>query len=491
MKKLLLTATALAAMAIAGTAAAQSGGHVISYRATATVGDIDAGSANTVANADPTTTDAAKYGRSLVGLYLIAEEATGLTGNTLALQDNLSSGAIPSGNNLYTVSLTNATFSTAVASTAVQGVNCTVAPSSGGAAGSNSVTFLVSSSGGGNCTGFTLDLPVTPTLNGVVTVSTNIRTDNEVPIDGGLRSFDAIFPIDAFQPAFNATFSGVANGPPGAGVDTFTPIGVAPATPYTSLSGDGTLGRLAIYVDTRANRGLTPATPVAVADVTAASVAVTGDFDAFNAANTNATLEGNNAASITPTVATFTAAQGYITELLTSKPNGSPFFVTADGGVIDASAYNATINYTLAAGFAAQPAANGAFESIEREGANFIAPWAGGSQGGSQTVVRLSGTGSATGPVRVTLTNGVATGGTAVADSTCTLGGVPANGDLVIGQPQLTACFGGFLRGDLLITVEGAPASLTAKMRNTTAGGDIFETSLGRYSGSNFSQAAQ
>ena len=490
MKKLLLTATALAAMAIAGTAAAQSGGHVISYRTTALVGDIDAGSANTVANADGTTTDLAKYGTTLVGKYLIANEATGLTGNTLALQDNLSSGAIPSGNNLYTVSLTNATFSTAVASTAVQGTNCTVAPSSGGAQGSNTVTFLVSSSGGGNCTGFTLDLPVTPTLNGVVTVSTNIRTDNEVPIDGGLRSFDAIVPIDAFQPAFNATFS-TANTGPGAGADTFTPIGVAPATPYTTLSGDNQLGRLAIYVDVRANRGLTPGTPVAVADVTAASVVVNGDLDAFDAALSNATLEGNNATSITPTAATFTGAQGYIVELLTTKPNGSPFAVTPDGGIIDASNYNATINYTLAAGFAPQPAANGAFEAIEREGANFIAPWAGGSQGGSQTVVRLSGTGAATGPVRVTLTNGVASGGVAVADSTCTLGGVPANGDLVIGQPQLTACFGGFLRGDLLITVEGAPASLTAKMRNTTAGGDIFETSLGRYSGSNFSQAAQ
>ena len=157
--------------------------------------------------------------------------------------------------------------------------------------------------------------------------------------------------------------------------------------------------------------------------------------------------------------------------------------VTADGDQIPASTYTASLSYTLdAAAFAAQPGASGAFETIEREGTNFIAPWSGGSQAGSQSVIRLSSTGTASGAVFVTLTNAYTSGNVAKADGTCNVGVVPAVGDLVIGQPQLVACFGNFLRGDLLVTVEGASAQLTAKMRNSSSAG-TFETTLGRYSG--------
>lgn len=491
-KNILLAATAVGVLAFAGAAQA----HTLSFRAVAPGGPIDSSDANAVADFDPTTTDLVKYGRSLVGLYLIANELTsaGLTGNTVQLADTLSSGAIPSGNNLYTISLTNATFGSAVASGALVGLpaaaNCTIAPSSGGAAGDSSVTFLVSSSGAGPCTGFNLDIPVLPNVTGVVTVTTNLRTDNEVPIDGGTASFDAIFPIDAFQPVYNAAFN--VNG---AGVDTTTTIASTP--PYTTLLGDGNLGSAAIYVDTRANRDLVPGAgvPVVLADVTAATVTVTGDFDAFNAALTNATLEGTSATSITPTVATFSTAAGYLPVLLSARSTGtasaSNLVVTPDGGSIDSSGYTGLIAYTLTpADFAAQGDAAGAFESIERDGVNFFAPWL---QMNSSyiAVLRLSNTGTTdTGPV--TLTMRANNGGTVF--STCTLttpmlqagalvsGGIGANTAIeVTGKSLADNCFGTTsTNADVQVSIEAIATNLTGKVRVINPGGTVVETSLGR-----------
>lgn len=505
MKKLLLTATAVGALALAGTASA----HDLVFRTGAAGGPIDISDLNTVARADDT-----QYSRSLVGLYLIASEtaAANVGTNTLSLSDLLSDpdGAgpqpraqLPSGNNLYTITLTNGTFSAPVTSGNLVGANCTIAPSSGGAQGDSTVTFIVSASGG-VCEGFSqVNIPVAPASAGLVQVTTRYETDNLVPIDGGDKTLDVIFAIDAFQPAFNATFS-TANTGPGAGADTIALIG--PATPggmpYTQLGGDNDLGRLAIYVDTRAQRNLNPGNFVSVADVTTATVQVTGDFSAFNGAGAFPTLTSGTAPlGVTGPVQTFTisgnlaSASGAgtadnITQPLSVKPNGSVFEVYPDGGMIPSSDYAASISYTLdPTVYSAQPGAQGDFESIEREGTSFIAPWTGGSQAGSQSVIRLSSTSGASGAVTVVLTNAVATGGVALADDVCSLGPVPADGDLVIGQPQLATCFDAFARGDLIITVEAAPADLTAKMRNTSASG-TFETTLGRYSGSTIAGAA-
>lgn len=501
-KNILLAATAVGAMAFAGAASA----HELTFRAVGAVGQIT--SADTyngpAAGPDTTTTDTAKYGRSLVGLYLVAQEAltSTLASGSLALTNPITQGSLPSGNNLYTLNLTNATFGTAISNAALTGANCTSVISSGGGANDSSVTFLVSSSGGGNCAGFTaVDVPVRPTAPGTVSVTSNYTTEAGLPIDGGPSTLAAIFAIDAFQPTVNGNLVAA-----GAELDTFAALAPlnAAGMPYTTLGGDNVLGKLAIYVDTRAETTLVPTgANASVADVTAASATVVGDFSAFDGAATAADNPGLTfpgvggttvRAAIAGNVATFTGLQGTTTagivQPLSQKPAGSTFTVIPDGGMINASDYNVGIAFTLATGYATQPNGGGAFERIDREGTNFIAPWTGGSQAGSQSVIRLSNTGAATGNVTVVLTNGIAAGGVALADTSCNLGAVPAAGDLVIGQPQLAACFPAFLRGDLLITVEGQATSLTAKMRNTSATG-TFETTLGRYSGSTIAGAAQ
>ena len=504
-KNMILATAAVGVLAFAGAASA----HDLTYRAGPVVGAIDLSDTNSATgpgNAVAADQDLVKYNRSLVGLYLVAEEALGTTlgSGTLALTNPLTAGAqLPSGNNLYTITLTNGTFGTAVTTAALVGANCTSALSSGGGANQSTVTFLVSTSGG-SCNGFSeVNLPIKPTAAGTVTVTTNYTTEAGTPIDGAAKSLDAIYAVDAFQPAFNSTLTTA-----GAGTDTFALIGpaVAGGNTYTTLSGDTNIGKTAIYVDVRAQRNLTPGNFVATTDVTDATVIVTGDFTAFDGAagtagNPVLTTGNGAAAAITATlnaastVATFAAAQANVTQSLAIKPAGSAVTVTADGGQIPASAYNASLSFTLApASFAAQAGASGAFETIEREGTNFIAPWTGGSQAQSQSVIRLSSTGTASGSVFVQLTNAYTSGNVAIADPvSCNVGSVPAAGDLVIGQPALKACFGDFLRGDLLITVEGASAQLTAKMRNITPNstGGTFETTLGRYSGSTIAGAAQ
>jgi hypothetical protein len=507
-KTYLLTAASAVAVLFAGSAQA----HTVSYRAPGAgvpANAITSADVNLAAgpNANPADQDAVKYGRSLAGLYLIAQEALGssLGNGVLALQNTLSAGSLPSGNNLYRITLSNATFGTAITNADLIGPNCTSVISSGGGAADSAVTFLVSSSGGGTCAGFAeVNLPILPTAAGTVTVTTNYTTEAGLPIDGGPASLDAIYAIDAFQPTVNATFSTADTGP-GAGADTFAALTPAAGsnTPYTALSGDNDLGRLAIYVDTRANRTLVPAGPnAAVADVTNATVTVTGDFSAFDGAAGNAGNPTLTSAGAAPTLiaalagntATFANAQANITQPLASKPAGSVVEVTPDGDIIPVSDYSANIAFTLAAGYAPQANGGGALESIEREGTNFIAPWFGGSGAQTQSQIRLSSTGQASGAVRVTVTNGVFNfngSPTNFPTTTCAQTfQVPADGDLVISSGTMQSCFGTFTRGDVLITVEGAAAGLTAKMRNTSAQGN-FETTLGRYSGSNYSTMGQ
>ena len=477
-KNIMLATAALGLIAFAGQATA----HTISFRTTGDPTDIDAGSVNTIANFDPTTTDQTKYGRSLVGLYLIAEEALGsaLGSGTLALRDQIGgdgtpgnpAGQLPSGNNLYTISLSNATFGTAVPQAAVSGTGCTAVLSSGGAPTDSSVTFIVSTSGAA-CTGFDLSVPVRPTTSGTVTVTTNLRTEQNNPIDGGLATFDAIFAIDAFQPAFRGDLAAA-----GAEADT---IALLASPTYTTLGGDNILGKTAIYVDTRAERSLDPTdTNVNVGDVVDADFTVTGDFSAFDGA---AGIGGNpsltNAANTpvacdtaTTTVVTCLNRQADVTQLLSSKPNGRTFRVTPDGGVIEFSNYSAALDYDLTPGdFAAQPVAGTAnnFETIEREGTNVILPWMNdttiATNNGSSNTVRVGN--MSANPARVSArvrNNNVAAQGAGYTDQGIQLiGTAPARGEVQITTQTLTNAVGMFGRGDIELIIEAAPADITTR----------------------------
>lgn len=483
-KKLLLAGIALGALTMAGAASA----HELSFRAAGPAGAITSGDTNTLATGSGVAaeTDLAVYGRSLVGLYLIAEESTtaSLGNGVLALTDviNGGSGSIPSGNNVYTITLSdNAVFGTNVGTGVFASApGCTFVPSTGGGALERTVTFLVSATGA-TCNTFNLNLPVTPTGAGTVTVTTTIETEAGNPIDGGTASLDAIFAINAFQPAINGTVGTTA----GASADTRAELPT-----YTTLSGDPILGRLAIYVDTRANRTLNPsAGSVVVGDVADADVLVEGNFSAFDGSTlpqlcdnlVNGGAVGSTtdapgacvtsvAANVTASSVLFPGIDGFIVETLASKPNGKQFRVTPDNSAIQGSDYTATISYALGVGFRAQSDLEGSFERIERDGTNVTLPWMNSSNtGASMNRVRIGNLAGAPARVSAEVRNSTASGYTN--PGVVFLTTLPGNGEVQLSTTDLTTALGQFGRGDVTLVVEAAPTNITVRRYNISSNG--------------------
>ena len=166
----------------------------------------------------------------------------------------------------------------------------------------------------------------------------------------------------------------------------------------------------------------------------------------------------------------------------------------ANQAAIPSGSYTATFTPTLVTGYVASAVGAANAGTITLDGTNFIAPWFSGMQAQSQSQVRLSNTSASNATVRVSITNGVFNfngSQTTFGDAACATGPftLPVNGDLVLSSAAIKACFGDFVRGDLLISVEAAGQGVTAKMRNTSANG-TFETTLGRFSGGVASDAA-
>lgn len=137
----------------------------------------------------------------------------------------------------------------------------------------------------------------------------------------------------------------------------------------------------------------------------------------------------------------------------------------------DATLYTLSANPAVAAGV------------VTLDGANYIAPWVGGTGAASTSIIRLGNTGGVpSGRVTVRLLNAVAAGNAVFTPTTNVpydAGQISATGDLQISGQDLARHFGDFRRGDFQITVESDPSSITAKLRNTNAT-STFEQSLGR-----------
>lgn len=480
-KKLLLTAAAASVVAVAGTASA----HDLVFRTGPVGGSIDS------LEVGPTG-------------YRLAEEAISTASGTFALDINLSAAStFPSGNNIIQIDLNGGTFASALSSANVSAAGCTVVLSSGGAAGSTNASFLVSSSGG-SCSAAQLDIPVTPGAASDVWLRSTLRTEAGSPIDpdtaqtqpvgnpfGTLaQNQEALQLVDRVN-----AFAVVIDGAIGAGAlgDTFatltqTPVyteffvganGHAPAS--TEDDDDAQLGTIQIVVDTTARRDLNN-TAVAAADVTDADVVVTGNFTAFNGAAGAVDL-GTVGATINTAATTAT-----IPNQQTALTAGAvPFTVTADGGAIPSSAYSATVTYTLNPTFYVSDApVSGALESIGRDGTNVVFPWMNSSSvqavTGTSNVVRLGNISSAaTGPVFVQVLNAVnsASGYTPTTAPVQVAASIAANGEVVLSTAAITAAVGEFGRGDLQISVEAPPSTITARRYATLANGSITEFESG------------
>jgi hypothetical protein len=151
-------------------------------------------------------------------------------------------------------------------------------------------------------------------------------------------------------------------------------------------------------------------------------------------------------------------------------------------------AYSAVLNVatSTASGVPAFAPVSSNLETTTVQGFRIDAPWFGGSRASTPSLVRLSNSSSvATGTVTLVLNNAVLASGESLTASTCQIAtGVPATAELLIDTSRVTTCFGNFVRGDLAITVQGAVANLTAKMRVLSSNGSVSEQTLGNVSAS-------
>lgn len=175
----------------------------------------------------------------------------------------------------------------------------------------------------------------------------------------------------------------------------------------------------------------------------------------------------------TGTTNTFTADSSN----LTTFRNGTATFGLVNKAtalVGTEGSYTVTPVVTMSTGLTAPTFATAKIGSVSFEGTSLYLPWVSDGSNGTNNVIRIGNKSATTAvtSVKASLLNPTVAGtsGTVASTATCELGTIAAAGELVINSAALTTCFGAFKRSDVRLTVQGAEANLTLKMRSSTAG---------------------
>lgn len=522
-KTILLTATALAAMAFAGAANAQvvSAAEVsnITVRATgAGPGFVVTNSpygiateSNITAIADRRTLVAAnnnditfgttagrllEYGTTYTVTYALSGTAT----PTFAAQ--VSAGALTVGG---VAAACVATGPSVVAGTGATGTNSvtfqftTAATGTAGCAADGTVPTSI-----GATASFLLDVPftiasvggVTGTITGGIAASNTNAGANPNRFSttaSAANQVELVRSAAGYRIFADAAVDGATgDGPDNADVATQLLLGTSGA-PFRTLSTDKVIGAAGfITAPTTGMAGIfagLDATTLPNPTYTMSISATGGDFSVLkpevgvtDALGTDATVATNNLSATVgtsgtpiadntarsiglriegaPTASIATTPQTYTVTVTPIAPLASGNVVTPPGAVTNAS-----------------------LETVGLQGTTFVAPWVQSSNANYNTVIRLSNSGAATGSVQLTLTSAL----NAPTRTVCTatelskLSVISAGGELAINSADLTTCFGAFGRGDVSVTVLSLANNLTAKLRIVNPGNIVAEQSLGRF----------
>lgn len=477
-KKLLLAATAVAAMAFAGAASA-----------------VDITSARVSGVTVYTGTTASPYG--LASQITVPSTGIATAAATTDVTVNLSSGAgaLAPGNYLMTFNYTGIAGFTATPTLALTGAaGCTPSAvlSTGGGTNSQTVTYIVGVdvACSTNPT-FVLTAPFRMTSAGSVTVQASL-TSGGLPVDNSPTSTRTLV---VSRSAYSASVNGTVDNLGGA---ADTPANVADnadyatqlalgtgATPFQAFrtTGGGTSFDTVIGTVGYASVANTfadlqsAALPTPNLDIT-----LTGSFAGITPTlSTDDTGAGTVAATaVTATGATFTGVAGRRYNVNLAATSATATAPQLAGGAYTAS-FTSASSAPLAAGVIS---AAGSLETVGLQGTNFVAPWVQSSNPNFNTVLRLSNSGSATGPVILSVTSplNAATAATCGTAQLPKLASIPANGELAINSADLTTCFGAFGRGDLRVSIQSQQSGITAKLRIVNPGNVVTEQSLGAIS---------
>lgn len=467
MKKHLLAATAIAALAFAGAANAST----LSFRGTGA----------------PNQITSAHAAGGLTAGYDIAAESNSITtvpGNFALNLDLSDTSTLPSTGVTLLISLSgNAQFGgTGISSSAITAGaagtcgTLTVVPVSGGGATDTTATFLVSNSAS-DCQSLNIDLPValTSAAAGTVGVTTSLSVSGTLidPPQGTLT------PLINIGNAFSASI--VADTP---NSSTQTDTVISRSSDYTAFvtdtGFDTQLGTVTVARSDQSFLNLDPSNETGEADVTDVNVAVScpisGCFSTVDLVATG-TLDS-----------TVTQGAGDAPAVANSSAPGVGTIVLDLAETTDAippSTYSATVTTTLDAAkySGTAPTATGALQPTRREGVTVLVPWtSSGSRAqatGTRHNVRISNNGNADAAVyaEVLNTRGAVAG--YVAPGLVQLGTIAQGTSANFDSGAMQALLGDFGQADIRITVDSSAESITIKRQTQDANGTVSELSLG------------
>ena len=483
-KNILLAATALSALAFAGTASAI---------------DITAAKVSTVANAAPATAaNAYKLAtQSVVGAGLATTtSASGTTDVTTALS---TTSGLAVGTYVLRFDYTGMTgfTDTPVLNVTNAGGTCTVATalSSGGGATSTFVEYAVTVTGA-TCSInpiFELDAGFKESALSAVTVKAGL-TLNGVSIDNSSSAVarTIVQLVSGYTFNINATVDNVSgDGTDNADFPTRLALGTG-ATPYVGFTpnggpqtNDNIIGALG-YAPVAGVYLKLDGTTLATGVVPLMDVTINGSFSGINV---RLTTDDAGTGPLTPTssnasTAQFTGIAGGRYNVTLAAANSTTQLAGGNYNAAFATQANANLNAPIAV-------AQTGLETVGLEGTNFIAPWLQMQSANYNAIVRISNLGTnATGPISLTLRAN--NGGTV--NQTCVLtsamlqsgflvgGGIDQNRAIEFsGRTIANQCFGTTsTNADLQVTIQGSPANLTAKVRIINPDASVSESQLGR-----------
>jgi hypothetical protein len=452
------------------------------FLATASVAGLIAGGASALEVIKTSTGDLANPAVLANELDFAGGDVETFTDEELQFAFYPTGGSFPSGNVLLRVEVSGAEFSEALSGDEVD-LTGTSTISTGGSAGGNVATFLLSSVA--DCA-YTPDdpdtvpdeevaatclvnLPLTLT-GGTVTASVGLETDAGAPIDNSSLTDLETVTLAVTAPAFTVSVRA-----------STTRTEATLASEYEDLAIDGILGDIAVG-PTRVNFGTADApdfeivqssldgSPVDATDVQRITATVSGALTAFDPEETDGNFTiGALAVEVDAVAGTA------VTTTIPFSPDPAALnrqTVTAvpDGGIaIERSPYTAEVVVAVAA---ASPLTTGtsvtrSLQSIGREGTEVTFPWtqtaSQSAVSGATSVFRIGNLSSRpTGAVFAEVGNSSESGFTSsgivkIADE------IDANGEFVINSTDLEAAVGNYGRGDVTFIVESDDGSLTGR----------------------------
>jgi len=480
MKKILMTAVAVSALS-AGAASAAS------LSTASTIGTVSLSNGAATPAIEP---------------YTIASEVDA-PGSAVGVLTFVPTGTIAAGTYKVTWNITGGTFG---AVTSVAGVDSAAAATTCTVSTSSTTSIVALCTPAANVATLTLTVPIaTGTAKTSVVVSGNLTNTSDVAVDGGaitgVTVIDYRAGLKTQATAYNAKlnisggfkkFAGTASGGVAAtaidNVEIGGGVGFARNDDSAATPLGGSYDR--VYVDGAATR-ISPASIQAITATVTGTLGVlkpvfASAISAGGSGTTNNTFTDAQSPATTGS-GTATLSAGNLAAFIAIPATGKVGLaqVAATAAAIAESSYTISMVPTLATGYTAVSYSTKTLGKLTYEGTSIYAPWVGDGTNGISYTIRLSNSSASTAIpfVQALLTSPFTTGtsGTVASTANCSVGTVPAAGELLVTSATLQACFGNFKRADVTLIVgsAAAPAATTAKMRATAVNGTVSEVTLG------------